>query len=531
MKELLHVWHPLTGCRHTMHQSWHANRSESCFYFGAPLLCTVGENGQNGRTVALSDPLTPLSVRFCIEDLEQKNRVSYEAVLFDGDSEEIERYETLLRIDSRTVPFSDAAQEVYEWWACEGFSIPIPPEAAEDAVYSTWYNFHQEPRESELLDELKIASELGFRTVILDDGWQIEGKSCGDYANCGAWQVSSDRFEDFKRFCEKVHRLGMKLMVWFAVPFVGVDSPFYERFRGYYLREADKNQRHGILDPRYPKVRAYIRENYERFLLDYDIDGFKLDYVDAFAVGGEIPAYDPEKMDSETVSEAVLRLLREIRDSLGAIKGGLLYEYRQRYVGPAINGFGNMLRVGDCAYDAHINRVELVNLRLFGYPTAVHSDMLFWSSKEALSLCARQLLNVLFAVPQISVRLSEGTEEQRALLKAYLTYWYANRDRILHGRFRAEYPEQNFTRLTSEDDKGSIAVLYGDLSYTYDGRPVSLHHGGNREGLLFENPTDTALTACLYTAFGGGSLGTCQIPPHTAIRLPIPPMGMAEISE
>jgi preprotein translocase subunit Sec63 len=38
------------------------------------------------------------------------------------------------------------------------------------------------------------------------------------------------------------------------------------------------------------------------------------------------------------------------------------------------------------AYDALTNRIGIVDLRLMGYPIAVHSDMLFWSKKESIAL-------------------------------------------------------------------------------------------------------------------------------------------------
>ena len=108
MVETLHVWHPLIGSRHTMHQAWHANRSESCFHCGAPILSTIGEKGRNRRTVALSDPITPSSLRFGIMDMEQKNRVAYSAVLFDGRCDARKEYEVCLRIDGREIPFCEA---------------------------------------------------------------------------------------------------------------------------------------------------------------------------------------------------------------------------------------------------------------------------------------------------------------------------------------------------------------------------------------------------------------------------------------
>ncbi len=39
-----------------------------------------------------------------------------------------------------------------------------------------------------------------------------------------------------------------------------------------------------MLDPRYPEVREFLIGIYEKALLDWDLDGFKLDFVDEFVV-------------------------------------------------------------------------------------------------------------------------------------------------------------------------------------------------------------------------------------------------------
>ena len=410
MVGLLHVWHPMASTHHAMHQWFGATQSRSCFHWGAPVLTTIGEGGINSRTVAISDPITPSSIRFWVDDLPQKNQVAYSVVLFDGICDDIETYETDLRIDARPQHFSAAVQEVYPWWCSYGWNIPQIPSAAEDALYSSWYNFHQAPDGDRLLADLKIAAELGFKTVILDDGWQFPGPSCGDYRLCGEWQMSPDKFPDFKAFSDAVHALGMKLLVWFTVPFIGIDSPLFEEYRDKFLYVDRGLMNAGALDPRYPEVREYIKNTYRRFLVDYDIDGFKLDFIDAFLPRAETKPYDPAVMDCETTGQAVRVLLTEITSELAEIKPDLLYEYRQCYVGPAINQFGNMLRVGDCAYEAQLNRIGITDLRLLGYPVAVHADMLFWAPEESIRMCTRQLLNILFGVPQISVNLAESTE-------------------------------------------------------------------------------------------------------------------------
>ena len=37
-----------------------------------------------------------------------------------------------------------------------------------------------------------------------------------------------------------------------------------------------------VLDPRFPEVRQYLIDLYRSFITDYDMDGFKLDFIDSF---------------------------------------------------------------------------------------------------------------------------------------------------------------------------------------------------------------------------------------------------------
>lgn len=53
----------------------------------------------------------------------------------------------------------------------------------------------------------------------------------------------------------------------------------------------------------------------------------------------------------------------------------------------------------------------MIDLRLTSGDTAVHSDMLEWSSRGPRLKRRAQLLNVIFSVPQISVRLADLPEE------------------------------------------------------------------------------------------------------------------------
>ncbi len=526
MVGVLYTGHPCCGGDHSLRQTWCATRSPSRFGFGAPVLYTIGENSLNNCTVAVNDASTPLSIEFWVDDFPQEYKVKYQVIFFDGNPEPISEYDAVIRIDKRKIPYYEALSCVYPWWKEYGFIIPEIPAAAEDALYSSWYNFHQMPESKAILKDLKIASELGFRTVIIDDGWQFEGIPDGPfYSKCGDWEVAKDKFPDFRKFVNDVHSLGMKLILWFAVPFIGPEAKIYERFKDKVLYyRGDKTF---VADPRYPEIRQYITDTYCRFLRDYDIDGFKLDFVDCIRAKEESPAYN-ENMDYVTVDEAVKALLTDIKTQTAKIKNDILFEYRQSYVGPAINMYGNMLRVGDCAYDSSVNKIGIVNLRLLGYPVAVHSDMLYWSKDECISLCAFQLLNIMFSVPQISVILADSTPEQKALLSNFLSYWNENRDILLHGKFIPLHPENNYSSITAEGKNKQITVLYSDVPFVYSGKSADVFHNGDINGIILENPENKQLQADIFDCFGK----LCEktfIEPQSIRRINVPVRGLITV--
>ena len=62
---------------------------------------------------------------------------------------------------------------------------------------------------------------------------------------------------------------------------------------------------------------------------------------------------------------------------------------------------------------AGTDRIRTIDVRLLAGNTAVHADMLMWNYAEPVETAALQLLNVLFSVPQVSVRLEAVPAEHR----------------------------------------------------------------------------------------------------------------------
>jgi alpha-galactosidase len=125
--------------------------------------------------------------------------------------------------------------------------------------------------------------------------------------------------------------------------------------------------------------------------------------------------------------------------------------------------YGNMFRAVDCANVAIYNRRHIVDLRLIADTTAVHSDMIMWHPDESVEAAALQVLNILFSVPQISVRLAEISDDHRQMLKFWLGYWKENRSVLLDGKLRAVAPAQNYPMVMGRQDGKLIAAIYQDM--------------------------------------------------------------------
>ena len=272
------------------------------------------------------------------------------------------------------------------------------PDAAKLPMDSLWYSFHQQLDTEEMLKECRASKKLGMDTVIIDDGWQTDDNNRG-YAFCGDWELAKRKIPDMKALTDELHKIGMKVILWFSVPFVGVKSKVYERFKGKYCshRRADA----ACLDPRYKEVREYLCDIYESAVRDYGLDGLKLDFIDAFCLT-DISIGEDENRDIPCLEDAVDALLDDVTRKLKKIDPEILIEFRQSYIGPRIRKYGNMLRVGDCPCDVLKNRVGTINLRVTSGRTAVHSDMIMWNTDDTAENAALQFgydLNLIEAIP------------------------------------------------------------------------------------------------------------------------------------
>jgi len=446
------VWTP--EFQSSLKPNWYLQILTSRATTQAPILCLINGNNQNKYSIAASDALNTIEMKAGVSEetseIEITLKIYPEAFKFNT------KYLFDLRIDKRNIPYWQTLKEVSEWWASfENYEPLSVPDVAKKPMYSTWYTFHQELDVQEVIDECRIAKSLGCETVIIDDGWQTLDNNRG-YSFTGDWKP--ERIPNMKAFVDSIHQLGMKFILWYSVPFVGNQSEAKKRFEGKFLNNLPGQETYK-LDPRYPEVREYLISIYKAAIQDWDIDGFKLDFVDQFKEDENIPSAN-ELMDFSSVNRATDRLLTNVMKELKSIKPDILIEFRQRYIGPLMRKYGNMFRATDCPYGLHDNRIRVSNVRLLSGNTATHSDMLMWHPNETKEVAALQLLNVMFSVPQISIRLESFPKEHIAMLNFWLKFWNDHRDALLEGEFEPYYPNLNYPFIVGKSENTLVAGLY-----------------------------------------------------------------------
>ncbi len=459
-KDCAFTWNPGMMDIHGLYFDWSKKVIKSRLASWMPQQQLISRTGKNKLNIAVSDVDTPIEIGtgICEEDA----TIDCEINFFTLPTSPKTEYSAVIRLDMREIPYYDSIYDVSDWWENEcGYKPCHVPDEAKLPMDSLWYSFHQRLDKEEIVKECELSKALGMETVIIDDGWQTDDNNRG-YAYCGDWCVAPKKMGDMATLVENIHNVGMKVMLWYSVPFMGIHCEKYEEFKDMLLDKSGDEKTFFALDPRYKKVRDYLVDIYTQAVKNWKLDGLKLDFIDSFFLKGKSLESDPER-DYPSLEDAIHALMSEVKKSLTEINPDILIEFRQSYVGPSIRKYGNMLRVGDCPCDTLKNRFNVVNLRYTSGKTAVHSDMIMWNIKDTVENAALQFTSILYSVPQISMRIDKLPEDHYKMLKFYISFWKEWREVLLDGKLTATNPECEYSLVCSELEDKAVYTAYSDI--------------------------------------------------------------------
>ena len=496
-----------------------------------PIAVGFDSSEASPAALACSEALEPLHFGLYVDDrtCELVGRCEF----FQEPSASRRAYVARVLFDRRGRPWYDVVRDATEWICrVNGFRGAETPERAYDPLYSTWYAYLQDVHADELEREARLAAAIGMKVMILDDGWQkLDSRTF--YSATGDWQPVPSRFPDMRAHVEAVHRAGLKYMLWLAVPFIGDESQAWRRFEGKFLNRPDGASpgRVGVLDPRFPDVREYLISTYERVVGEWGFDGVKLDFIDSFRTPKDDPAVADgfAGRDTRSVPEAVDRLMRDVLARLRTINPQVLVEFRQRYMGPAIQQYGNMMRAADCPADPCANRQRICDLRLTSGRMSVHSDMLVWSRDETPEGAALPILNALFGTVQYSMVLAGVRDDHRRVMRHWIDFTRVHRGALLRGVFRPHHPEFGYPVVEAEDASERIVAAYTPSALVSVGpldRTIYVVNATGAADLALELPAPATIE--LFDTFGAPK-GSLRLEPGLH-RVPVPRAGYGRLT-
>ena len=532
-----------------------------------PLYANVGPDGAARLVLAVSECVRRVAIRGVVDEFRSDEEL--EVAFFTEPEDALSRYSARIRLDIRVRPFAMALAEASRWLdasAARHSSLvtrhsaePPAPEAARRPWYSTWYSYHQNVSAEAVVAEARAARKLGMRGLLLDAGWMksrpgIPGGWMAE-ARFGDWTPDPKKFPDMRAVSRAVRAEGLAFGLWFALPFVSRHASAWRKWHDkmLWIRRGGTSE-WGILDPRFPEVRAYLASLFGRVTREWELDGLKLDFIDSFELRTSAPANAPGALiapnlpqeearrsdgrttepeggrDFVSVPRAVVALMDAVSAAIRAAKPDALVEFRQGYVGPAIRPFGNMMRASDCPSCIATNRIKTVDLRLTSGATPVHGDMLEWDLGASAEDAALQLLATLFAVPQISVRLADLPPRHHAMLRFWLRFWNAHRATLLDAPFRPQHPEAAYPVVAVAGSEETITAVY------QSGAVADAFQDGAKTGFVVNATAASGLTVRLAARPKSVDLYDCTgrrvhsslVARHSSLvtDLPVPPSGL-----
>lgn len=425
---------------------------------GFPFVLLMSRSGVNRLAFGLLDQVPETRMIYSMEEVGAGYRVWFERPLVE-DPPACTEYEDRIYISRRAEPWYRAVAAYTETSDVAAGIVPIQvPDGAREPVYCTWYAIHHDATADWVERQMKVASDLGFKTLIVDDGWFFDGDGdWGGYARTGDWRVAESKFPDLAEHVKRGQAMGVNYLLWIAPFMVGVKS---ENFRS--LSRLLHPHDHGsfkCLCPRNLDAQEHIVRVMKGLMTDYGLDGFKMDFIDAV---DPAPCPGGHSHEFETQGEGMDAALGRIRSELSAVNPNVLLEFRQGYANLACRAHCTMFRAGDAPMDFDTNLWRITMIRSYARTFPVHFDPAYWHSAESEEGVARHMICSVFCVPMLSVDFEKLPPEHLRIIGRWIDFYHRNKEIINFGEFEPEISNATIETVTVHDDNRAIVGLFRD---------------------------------------------------------------------
>ena len=357
-----------------------------------------------------------------------------------------------LVIDQRPQVWTDS---LADWRKALALPLPEFPEGAWEPVFCTWYAVHAAVTQDWVEKNAEVASRLGFRTLIIDDGWcfdvmkRVSPETISTwYEMIGDWFLSEKKFPDFENHRKRVQAMGMKYLLWVAPFLIGAKSELYKQ-----LADIVKPEYHEgcyTFDSSRKEAAKLLLGKMKHVIQDYGLDGLKVDFLDYIFPNMEEPR-------GEDTTHFIQELARTIRE----VKKDALIEFRQAYATPGMLAYGTQFRAGDVPFDFIDNFHRLAQIRIsVGDGVPVHADPAYWHPQESPENISRHMIASLAGVPMLSMDLLAISETEQKIIRHWLVFYQAHRETFNYGKWDVTYHQSGTAYAMVSNEKESIIILH-----------------------------------------------------------------------
>lgn len=148
-------------------------------------------------------------------------------------------------------------------------------------LINNWEATYFDITTEKLAEFARVASELGFDMLVMDDGWF--GKRYNDRSSLGDWYVNEDKLPGgLKPLIDQVNSYGLKFGIWYEPEMISPDSDLYRAHPDWCIhakgRELKLARHQLVLDVSRADVRDYIWGVMRDVLANNKIDYVKWDF-------------------------------------------------------------------------------------------------------------------------------------------------------------------------------------------------------------------------------------------------------------
>ena len=342
-------------------------------------------------------------------------------------------------------------------------------------MWEALYFNHDEAAIRELVD---VAAEIGIERVVLDDGWFHSRRN--DRAGLGDWVIDSSVWPDgLKPIIKYINSKGIEFGLWFEGEMVNPDSDLYRAHPEWILHEGDRTPplwRHQlVLDLAHEGAYNHVLEQTSAIVEAHDIAYIKWDHNRVLVDAGHLG-----RPGVRSQTQAIYRLFAELKlrhphlEIESCASGGAridlgVIDYVDRFWTSDNNDA--LERQSIQRWSAQVIPPEMLGTHIG--PTHGHQ------TGRTLELSMRAT-TALFGHAGIEWNITEATEQERAYLKSWATYYKSNRT-LLHGgtMIRVDYPDTHgYLHGVIAHDKSRGIFAYVQLTPTSVIHPAPLKFPG-----------------------------------------------------